>query len=115
MYNNSSSQRKTNTAFVDNIGDITDVILKKFAKTSPYTSIFTRWTDIVGQELASKSKPFKIMTQGDRKILVLKSKKGTSLELQHSTLKILDDVNTFLGGFVFSSIKIIQLDANEVF
>lgn len=105
--------KRLNTAFAENIGSITDSILKKFQKELPYASIFTDWKEVVGEEFSSKSSPYKIITHCDKKVLVLKSKKGCSVELQHCSLQILEKVHKFLGQKAFSFIKIVQLDAND--
>ncbi|MBR1734205.1 MAG: DUF721 domain-containing protein [Alphaproteobacteria bacterium] len=98
----------------ENIGDIADIFIKKNIRKPTYANLFTNWNVVVGSELASKAVPFKIMTQGDQKILVLKSKKGCSTEIQHCSLKILENVNHFLGESVFSFIKVIQMDFDEI-
>lgn len=108
MYN-----KKSNTVFAEDIGSITKVILDKFQKQTPYASIFADWKAVVGEKFASKSAPYKIITQGDKKILVLKSKKGCSVDLQHCSLQILEKIHKFLGKKIFSFIKIVQLDVND--
>lgn len=108
MYN-----KKSNTVFAEDIGSIAKVILDKFQKQTPYASIFADWKAVVGEKFASKSAPYKIITQGDKKILVLKSKKGCSVDLQHCSLQILEKIHKFLGKKIFSFIKIVQLDVND--
>ena len=108
MYN-----KKSNAVFANDIGSITNAILDKFQKQTPYASIFSDWKSVVGEKFASESAPYKILTQGDKKILVLKSRKGCSVELQHCSLQILEKIHEFLGEKVFSFIKIVQLDVND--
>lgn len=103
------------TTFADNVAEIADIVLEKLPQKPIYVSIFSDWEAVVGAELASKSAPYKVITQGEKKILVLKSKKGCSIELQHDYPRILEKTHKFLGKQVFSSIKIIQMDINDAF
>ena len=106
--------RNSNTVpNLNDAGSIADFILKKLPKKPPYASLFSEWSAAVGEDFASISAPLKIVTQNDKKILVLKSKKGRSIELQHSSPQILRKIHHFLGKNVFSSVKIVQLDSDD--
>jgi hypothetical protein len=98
---------------VDSIKNIADSVLKKSTVFSKYAAVFIDWASVVGHDISTISIPHKITNIGAEKILVLKVKKGCSVELQHSTEKILDLVHNFLGEKVFSRIKVIQMDVNE--
>ena len=109
------ASENSNVVFAENIGSITNDIFRKIANKPQYISIFSDWTAAVGKEFAAKSLPYKVMTRGDKKILVIKSKKGYSVELQHCSVQILDNIHRFLGKSVFSFIKVIQMDIDEAF
>lgn len=105
--------KNSNVAFAENIGNITDGIFNKIANKPPYLPIFSDWKAAVGEDFAEKSVPYKVVTQGNKKILVIKSKKGCSVELQHSSVQLLANIHHFLGKPVFSFIKVIQMDIDE--
>ena len=92
-------------------------VLRKIFENSPnkpkYLQIFENWSVIVGDYWASISVPQKIVNNGSQKILVLKTKRGCSLEIQHESEKILKIVNDFLGDKIFDSLLIFQMDFGE--
>lgn len=97
------------------VSSVAEDILNKLPKKPQYASLFSKWRTAVGDDFASISAPYKIVTQNDQKILVLKSKKGRSIELQHCSQQILRKIHYFLGKDVFSFVKIIQLDSDDGF
>ena len=100
-----------NCAFA--IGDIGSNILARAGKSPSYIEIFSDWKQVVGEEIAEMSSPHKVITNGNNKVLILKSQKGKAVELQHESQKILKKVHDFLGNIYFSQLKIIQIDTNE--
>jgi hypothetical protein len=94
------------------IGSISESLLKR-SQIPGYAAIFSDWNNIVGNDIGSISTPYKVVNIGAQKTLILKSKKGRSLELQHETQNILNKIHKFLGKVFFSQIRIIQVDVNE--
>lgn len=93
-----------------------DIILNSILERSElpeYISVFNNWSTVVGEEVAEISHPYRVVKSGNKKVLILRSKKGKSLELQHESQKILNKIHNFLGEEVFSQIRIIQIDINE--
>ena len=96
------------------IGNIVESFLNKTQDRHPgYAEIFVNWEMVVGKTLAAKCMPYRVATNGSSRTLVLKSKKGCALELQHDTVKILQRVHQHLGKVYFAQIKIIQIDIND--
>lgn len=100
---------------VSNISNVAETVLNQFPKKLRYTSLFLSWSAAVGTDFARISIPYKIIIQNNKKILILKSKKGRSVELQHCSQQILEKVHRFLGEDVFSFLRIIQLDGDYDF
>jgi hypothetical protein len=68
------------------------------------TELVTRWTDIVGNEIAAHSQPEKIQwprpngnTAPEPGTLVLRVEGPTAVEIQHKSAIILERVNRFFG------------------
>ncbi|MCQ2741364.1 MAG: DciA family protein [Alphaproteobacteria bacterium] len=101
-------------------GDLSDMIgfLEPFArkmlgkKAFAEADVLSRWTDIVGDETASYSKPIKIDFKKDERTngsLVVETDGGAfALELQLKSNVIIERVNTFFGYEAISRLKIIQ-------
>ena len=98
---------------ISTVGSIASEIFEKTHGKPKYLALFTRWSEIVGENLAEICAPQKVSTQGNRKILVLKTKKGRSLEVQHESEKILRAINSFLENDIFDNLVIFQMDINE--
>ena len=98
---------------ISSIGSIASKILEESHGKPTYLNLFAQWSEVVGRNLADICAPQKVMSQGNRKILVLKTKKGCSLEVQHESEKILRTINKFLGKDVFDNLVIFQMDVNE--
>jgi len=95
------------------LGKVVDNILKNAKNKPAYLEMFSDWKIAVGENIASKSAPYKVINVGSKKILVIKSKKGYALELQHESQFILEKIHSFLKGHFFDQVKIIQMDAND--
>ena len=98
---------------ISTVGSIASEIFEKTHGKPKYLALFPRWSEIVGENLAEICAPQKVSTQGNRKILVLKTKKGRSLEVQHESEKILRAINSFLENDIFDNLVIFQMDINE--
>lgn len=101
---------KPNTA--EKIDTILNGMLKHI-QVPIYAAIFNNWSTVVGEKVAEISSPYKVITSGNKKVLILKVKKGKSTELQHESQKIIRKIDKFLGTKIFSQVKIIQIDINE--
>lgn len=106
--------RNSSPIFASSIANIAGVLLQKFASQKPeYSEVFLNWKAAVGESFASISAPYKVLTHNNNKVLVIKSKKGRSIELLHCSQEILRRIHNFLGKQIFSSVKIIQIDQND--
>jgi len=79
------------------------------------TELVTRWTDIVGPEIAAHSQPEKIQWPPPRDgqtaepgTLVLRVEGPTALEIQHLSTVILERVNRFFGWQAIASLRLRQ-------
>ncbi|GHU12908.1 hypothetical protein FACS189449_07460 [Alphaproteobacteria bacterium] len=100
--------KKYNTSV--HVKSIVDSILKNVAGRH-YMAIFCDWRSVVGDYFNSISAPHKVTASGNKKILVLKAKRGFTLEIQHESDNILHMVHGFLGNTCFSAVKVIQMDS----
>ncbi|GHT90642.1 hypothetical protein FACS1894122_01440 [Alphaproteobacteria bacterium] len=100
--------REYNTSI--HVKTIMDSVLRN-VPNRPYLCIFCDWHSVVGDYFSSISTPHNVIASGKRKILVLKVKKGRTLEVQHESDAILRMVHIFLRGTYFSGIKVTQMDA----
>ena len=98
---------------ISTVGSIVSEIFEKNYEKPKYLALFTEWHEIVGENLSKICVPKKVISQGNHKILVLKTKKGCSLEIQHESEKILHAVNKFLKNNIFDNLVIFQVDINE--
>jgi hypothetical protein len=97
----------------EKLSDIIDKILQQSHHKPKYLEIFSNWSAVVGTCIASISAPYKIVTAAGKKILIIKCKKGCSVELQHESCKIINKIELFFGNRVFDQIRVIQIDINE--
>ena len=51
--------------------------------------------------------------RGNKRALILKVKKGCSLEIQHESDNILNIINNFFGDKLFDNLVIFQMDFEE--
>ncbi len=79
------------------------------------TELVTRWSEIVGAEIAAHSQPEKIQwprpTEGqpaEPGILVLRVEGPTAVEIQHLSAVVLDRVNRFFGWQAVGSLRLRQ-------
>lgn len=112
MFKRNSNAASFSSNVATNVSSVVDSIFKKLPKNQ-YATLFSEWRSAVGEEFASIAAPLKVVIQNNKKILVLKSKKGRSIELQHSSQQILRKIHHFLGNDVFSLVKIVQLDGDD--
>lgn len=87
-------------------------------KTQGFASaeILSRWTDIVGTEIAASSEPLKINwprptgreEQPEPATLILRVEGPAALEVQHQTAVILERVNRFFGWQAIGRIALRQ-------
>lgn len=68
-------------------------------------SILTRWSDIVGKELALKSCPEKVSREG---VLTLRVEGSFALEFQHMEPQLLERIATHFGHKAISRISLRQ-------
>jgi len=86
-------------------------IAKKFitSKSKPFaTDIFLKWEEVVGENYAKITKPYKITQVAQQKILVIQTPPGYGLIVQHESLEILKKANRYLKQKYFYQIKVIQ-------
>ncbi len=95
------------------VGAIASKIFEKSCGKSAYLNLFIHWSEIIGENLAAICAPQKVTFQGNHRLLVLKTKKGRSLEVQHESEKILHAINKFLESDFFDNLVIFQMDVNE--
>jgi hypothetical protein len=95
------------------VGDIAKTFIANITNRPIYLEIFTNWSLIVGERVASISVPHKVLHAGSSNVLIIKTLKGCGLEIQHESVHILNKVNDFLSTNYFSQIRIIQMDAEE--
>ena len=98
---------------ISTLGSIASEIFEKTRGKPNYLDLFTYWSEVVGENFAEMCAPQTVTSQGNQKILVLNTKKGCSLEVQHESEKILRAINGFLKNDVFDSLVILQMDVNE--
>lgn len=79
-------------------------------KIPDYTRVFLYWDEIVSKNISEFSFPDKILIIKNKNGLLIKSKKGYAVSLQHSSPQILKALNNYLNEDFFSFIKILQLD-----
>lgn len=95
------------------LANIVDDILGATENKPKYLRIFSDWECVVGKKIASISAPYRVVTAGSQKVLVLKCKKGHALQMQHQSQLVLEKVHGFLEKSFFSQLKIVQLDVND--
>ncbi len=92
-----------------------DCLNETFAKQGfASAELVTRWTDIVGPEIAAHAEPLKIQwPRGDREaaepaVLVLRVEGPTAIEIQHLAGVIVERVNRFFGWQAIGRIALRQ-------
>jgi hypothetical protein len=92
-----------------------DCLNETFAKQGfASAELVTRWTDIVGPEIAAHAEPLKIQwPRGEREAaepatLVLRVEGPTALEIQHLAGVIIERVNRFFGWHAIARIALRQ-------
>ena len=85
--------------------DIAKKILNNKAK--PFaTDVFLHWKDIVGEDYAKITKPYKVTQLAQHKILVIQAKQGYGIIVQHESSAILKKINRYLKQKYFYQIKV---------
>ena len=85
-------------------GIMTKTLKKKGLASAALLSLVTRWDEIVGEEFAEQTKPFKLA----HAILTIEAHAGAALELQHQSDGIILKINTLLEYEAVKRIKFIQ-------
>ena len=74
------------------------------SRASPSTELVTRWTDIVGAEIAAHAEPIKLQwpravrrRAAEPATLVLRVEGPAAIEIQHQSAVILERINRFFG------------------
>lgn len=78
-----------------------------------YAKIFSDWKLIINKKLAEITIPYKIITEKNKNVLIIQSKKGFGIEVQHCIPEILQALNAYLKEDFFSYIKVAQIDDEE--
>ena len=108
---------KPSRSFPRPLSDLLGATLGKALKAQGFasTEIISRWTDIVGTEIAAHSEPLKInwpRAIGDEApepaTLVLRVEGPAALEIQHLSAVILERVNRFFGWQAIGRIALRQ-------
>ena len=95
------------------IGSVAEKILANASKKPAYAALFSDWKKIVGENIAEVCFPEKVTVRGNKRALILKVKKGCSLEIQHESDNILNIINNFFGDKLFDNLVIFQMDFEE--
>lgn len=90
------------------LSNIAESLIKESNLNPTVSDIFVNWDKIVGEELASCIEPHKVVKMSGSNILIVKSKNGCAIEVQHDSLLIIEKLNTYLHDKVFSVIRVIQ-------
>lgn len=71
-------------------------------------TLVTRWTDIVGSEVARVSQPVKLSDGPNGGVLTLKAEPGASLFLQHESRVLCEKINAYLGYSAVARLRFVQ-------
>jgi hypothetical protein len=101
---------------------VSKVVADSFAKQGfASAELVTRWTDIVGAEIATHSQPIKIQwprpVEGEPRepgTLVLRVEGPAAIEIQHLSNVVCDRVNRFLGWRAIARIVLRQAPLRHV-
>ena len=74
----------------------------------PFSDIFLKWKQIVGNDTAEISEPVKVINMTNGNVLLIKVKGTCAIETQHNSLKIINAINDYLGNKTFIAIRVIQ-------
>jgi hypothetical protein len=108
---------KPSRSFAKPLRDIIGKSIGETFKKQGFASaeLVTRWTEIVGADIAARSEPIKIQWQrpadGEERepgTLVLRVEGTAAIEIQHSTNVICERVNQFLGWRAIARIALRQ-------
>ncbi|MBX7145763.1 MAG: DciA family protein [Alphaproteobacteria bacterium] len=96
------------------VSDLGKPLFRKFGFIDP--NLVMHWRDIVGDFLATRCFPLKIMYKKGTKtegILHIQTSPSAALELQHLTPQILQKLNTYLGYQAIIGLKFYQTPVNN--
>jgi hypothetical protein len=108
---------KPSRSFPRRLSDLLGATLSDVLKAQGFasTEIISRWTDIVGPEIAAHCEPLKITwprrtgeEEPEPATLILRVEGPAALEIQHLSALILDRVNRFFGWHAIGRIAIRQ-------
>ena len=108
---------KPSRSFVKPLRDLVGKVVGKSFVQQGFASaeLVTRWTEIVGADIAARSEPIKIQwvrpADGDERepgTLILRVEGPAAIEIQHSTNVICERVNQFLGWRAIARIALRQ-------
>jgi len=73
-----------------------------------YSEIISKWTMLIGKDLAEMAKPRSIKMKNDSSggVLVLAIKRGDEINIEYSKKKIIDRINGYFGYKLINDIKI---------
>lgn len=71
------------------------------------STLVTRWTEIVGEEVARLARPIKLVDNAGGGTLTLKAEAAASVFLEHETRSLCARVNAYLGRDAVSKLRFI--------
>ncbi|ESR26215.1 DUF721 domain-containing protein [Lutibaculum baratangense] len=121
MHKDAPASRKRQPNGPARLDRLADPLLKPIVAKAGFGSaaILMHWRDIVGPELAERSRPEKITWPRQNEeaprpaTLVVRAEGGDALEIQHMTRQIVDRVNAFLGWPAVAKVKVRQAPVGE--
>ena len=90
------------------IGNIAEQLISASSQNHPFSDVFLKWDEIVGENVATLAEPHKIMEMSAGKILIVKAKQGCAIELQHESTNMIDAINSYFKKKSFIAIRVIQ-------
>ena len=108
---------KPSRSFAKPLRDLLSKVVGETFKRRGFASaeLVTRWTEIVGADIAARSEPIKIQwvrpADGEERepgTLILRVEGPAAIEIQHSTNVICERVNQFLGWRAIARIALRQ-------
>lgn len=108
-----TGKRGSRSCLTRPVGELVDTLAKPVFKKRGFveTRILAEWERIVGQALATHTRPQQINFPRDKQTngtLTLKVAPGWSLQVQHLEPVILDKLATFFGYRAISGLRLIQ-------
>lgn len=73
-----------------------------------YAELLTRWPAIVGEELASITRPERLRRAEQGSTLIVRTREGLGLEVQHQAARLIERINQYFGYGVVTSIRVVQ-------